>query len=113
MNQTQDIKNTWKSEINKTAFKYHKITLWLAVVFNLLFFVTDYININEYWEKFLAFRGAVAFACLIVVLFHKQLKISIELMGVIPVLLISIQNAYMWSLMDVEHIQKHTNTETD
>ena len=108
MSSLQNITSDWKSEINKTAFKYHKITLWLAVVFNLLFFVTDYININEYWEKFLAFRGAVAFVCLIVVLFHKQLKISIELMGVIPVLLISIQNAYMWSLMDVEHLQKHT-----
>jgi serine phosphatase RsbU (regulator of sigma subunit) len=29
-------------------------------------------------------------------------------MGVIPVLLISIQNAYMWSVMDAEHLQKHT-----
>ena len=108
MSQTQDIKSTWESEINKTAFKYHKITLWVAVVFNLLFFATDYINLYEYWREFLTFRGAVSLVCLIVVLFHKQLKISTELMGVIPVLLISIQNAYMWSVMDAEHLQKHT-----
>ncbi len=108
MNQALDNNSTWKSELNKTAFKYHKITLWVAVVFNLLFFVTDYINIFEYWKEFLTFRIAVSIVCFVVVLFHKQLKISIELMGVIPVLLISIQNAYMWSVMDAAHLQKHT-----
>tara|TARA_B100000809_G_scaffold266460_1_gene329287 strand:- start:3606 stop:4985 length:1380 start_codon:yes stop_codon:yes gene_type:complete len=98
----------WKSELDKTTLKYHKITLWVAVLFNLLFFSTDYINMDSFLEEFLTFRVAVSFICLITVLFHKQLKISIELMGVIPVLLISIQNAYMWSVMDAEHLQKHT-----
>ncbi len=102
------LNNNWKTELNKTALKYHTITLWVAVVFDLLFFITDYINIYEYWQEFLTFRVVVAFICLITVLFHKQLKISIEMMAVIPVLLISIQNAYMWSVMDAEHLQKHT-----
>lgn len=108
MSQTLDIKTDWKAEINKTALKYHKITLWVAVVFNMLFFATDYINVYEYWEEFLTFRVVVSLICLITVLFHKKLNISIQLMGVIPVLLISIQNAYMWSVMDAEHLQKHT-----
>ena len=98
----------WKKELNKTALRYHTITLWVAVVFNLLFFITDYINIYEYWQEFLSFRVVVAFICLITVLFHKRLHISIEMMAVIPVLLISIENAYMWSVMDAEHLQKHT-----
>ena len=94
----------WVSVVSK----YNKITLWVAVVFNLLFFITDYININNFWQEFLTFRVSVSLICLIVVLFHKQLKIHIQLLAVIPVLLISIQNAYMWSVMDVEHLQKHT-----
>lgn len=98
----------WKEELNNTILKYHTIALWVAVVFDILFFVTDYINLNEYWQEFLTFRVSVSFICLIVVLFHKQLKISRELMGVIPVFLISIQNAYMWSVMDAENLQKHT-----
>jgi len=102
------LKTPWRFELDKTALKYHKITLWVAVVFNMLFFATDYINIYEYWEEFLTFRVLVSFICLITVLFHKKLNISIQLMGVIPVLLISIQNAYMWSVMDAEHLQKHT-----
>lgn len=100
--------SNWKLELDETALKYHKITLWVAVVFNLLFFATDYINVFEYWQEFLIFRVVVSTICLVTVLFHKQLKISIQLMGVIPVLLISIQNAYMWSVMDAEHLQKHT-----
>ena len=108
MSQALENNTTWKAELDKTAFKYHKITLWVAVVFNMLFFATDYINIYDYWQEFLTFRVVVSIICLVTVLFYKQLKISIELMGVIPVLLISIQNAYMWSVMDAEHLQKHT-----
>ena len=105
---TDNIETTWKSELDQTTLKYHKITLWVAVLFNLLFFSTDYINMDSFLEEFLTFRIVVSLLCLITVLFHEQLKISIELMGVIPVLLIAIQNAYMWSVMDAEHLQKHT-----
>ncbi|MBL4670015.1 MAG: hypothetical protein JKY30_12235, partial [Flavobacteriales bacterium] len=108
MSTTIGIKSSWKSVLDKTALKYHKITLWVAVVFNLLFFATDYINLYEYWKEFLTFRIIVSFICLITVLFHKRLNISIQILGVIPVLFISIQNAYMWSVMDAEHLQKHT-----
>lgn len=108
MSQEKNINKSWRGELDKTAYKYHKITLWVAVVFNMLFFVTDYINLYDYWQEFLTFRSLVSLVCLITVLFHKKLNISIQLMGVIPVLLISIQNAYMWSVMDAEHLQKHT-----
>jgi len=106
---TSQAKNiSWKIELRETAQRYHIITLWVAVIFNLLFFITDYINIYDYWQEFLSFRIVVALCCLIIVLFYKKLKIPIDVMGVIPVLLISIQNAYMWSVMDADHLQKHT-----
>ncbi|MDT8412430.1 MAG: SpoIIE family protein phosphatase [Vicingaceae bacterium] len=97
----------WQSEINKTILRYHTIALWVAVIFNMLFFVTDYFNIYEYWQEFLTFRVAVSFVCLVTVLFHEKIKIPIEVLGFVPVFLISIQNAYMWSVMDLEHLQKH------
>lgn len=99
---------SWKEEINQTGLKYHTIALWIAVVFNLLFFATDYLNLFEYWKEFLSFRIVVSALCLVTVLFHKKLKIPVAIMGVIPVLLISVQNAYMWSVMDAEHLQKHS-----
>ncbi len=97
----------WQSEINKTILRYHTIALWVAVIFNMLFFVTDYFNIYDYWQEFLTFRVAVSLVCLVTVLFHEKIKIPIEVLGFIPVFLISIQNAYMWSVMDLEHLQKH------
>lgn len=104
----QTVNNNWKTELQKTVKKYHTITCWVAVIFNMLFFVTDYLNLYDYWQEFLTFRTAVSLVCLFTVLFYKKLKIPIEVVGVIPVLLISIQNAYMWSVMDAEHLQKHT-----
>ncbi|MCO6499711.1 MAG: SpoIIE family protein phosphatase [Vicingus serpentipes] len=108
MSENQTIRNNWETELDKIALKYHIITLWVAVVFNLLFFITDYINMHQYWREFLTFRVVVSSICLITVLFYKQLKISIQLMGVIPVLLISIENAFIWGCMDAEHLQRHT-----
>lgn len=108
MSKTKAIHTDWKTELKGTVKKYHVITCWVAVIFNMLFFVTDYLNLYDYWKEFLTFRTAVSLVCLFTVLFYKKLKIPIELVGVIPVLLISIQNAYMWSVMDAEHLQKHT-----
>mgnify|MGYP000167725768 CR=1 FL=1 len=64
----------WKTELNKTIVKYHTIALWVAVVFDLLFFVTDYLNIYDYWQEFLAFRASVSLICLLTVLFYKKLN---------------------------------------
>ena len=100
--------NNWKSELNKTILKYHTIALWVAVIFDLLFFITDYLNIYDYWQDFLIFRLAVSFICLITVLFHTKFNIDKEILGVIPVLLISVQNAYMWSVMDIQQFQQHS-----
>ncbi|MGB0882790.1 MAG: PP2C family protein-serine/threonine phosphatase, partial [Vicingaceae bacterium] len=108
MSQIIDLNITWKDELEKTMLKYHKITLWVAVIFNLLFFATDYLNMKDFAKEFFTFRLVVSIICLITVLFYKKIKLSIELMGVIPVLLIAIQNAYMWSVMDAEHLQNHT-----
>lgn len=102
------IKLPWELEIEKSVLKYHIITCWFAVVFNLLFFVADYFTLPEYWLPFLTFRTSVSLIVLISVLTYKKFNIPIEILGFIPVLLISIQNAYMWSVMDAAQFTKHT-----
>jgi serine phosphatase RsbU (regulator of sigma subunit) len=101
-------KQTWELEIEKSVLKYHIITCWFAVVFNLLFFIADYLTLPEYWVSFLTFRTSVSLIVLITLLSYKKLNIPIEILGFIPVLLISVQNAYMWSVMDVAQFTKHT-----
>ena len=98
----------WRLELNKFALRYHLMGAWVAVIFNVLFFVTDYINTPEHWLSFLYIRCIVSFIILITILLKKRINISVEILIFIPAILISIQNAYMWSLMDAEHLQAHT-----
>lgn len=100
--------NSWRNEMNVSVTKYHLITCWVGVVFNLLFFVADYFNIPEYWASFLTVRVVVSLTILFFILTYKRLTIPIEFLGFIPVFLISIENAYMWSVMDLTHFQQHT-----
>jgi serine phosphatase RsbU (regulator of sigma subunit) len=100
--------SSWRNEMNVSVTKYHLITCWVGVVFNLLFFVADYFNIPEYWASFLTVRVVVSLTILFFILTYKRLTIPIEFLGFIPVFLISIENAYMWSVMDLTHFQQHT-----
>lgn len=100
--------SSWRNEMNVSVTKYHLITCWVGVVFNLLFFVADYFNIPEYWAPFLTVRVVVSLTILFFILTYKRLTIPIEFLGFIPVFLISIENAYMWSVMDLTHFQQHT-----
>ncbi|MBL7936898.1 MAG: serine/threonine-protein phosphatase [Bacteroidia bacterium] len=97
-----------KQEFYKSTEKAHIIACWVGIVLNLAWFVSDFFVIPTYWIPFLGFRLSVSVISLIVLVFKKQFNISIFTCAFILVLGISVQNAYMWSVMDVEHLQKHT-----
>lgn len=107
MLQTSIPESLVKEEFYKSTEKAHVIACWIGVILNLAWFVSDYYVLPTYWIPFLVFRFTVSFISLISLLFKKQLQISIYTCAFILVLGISIQNAYMWSVMDVEHLQKH------
>ena len=98
----------WLLEFNKIALKYHLIGAWVAVIFNVIFFVPDFINIPEHWVSFLYIRVTVSLIILFTILFRNSFKISVEVLMFILAILISSQNAYMWNIMDGEHLQTHT-----
>ena len=98
----------WKVELDASILKYHKITCWFGVIFNLLFFLADYFAIPDYWVNFLIVRASISTMIFIAILGYKKLNIPLEMLGFIPVVLISVENAYMWSVMDVAQFTKHT-----
>lgn len=98
---------TVKQEFVKSTERNHVIVCWVGIVLNLIWFISDYLTIPEYYIPFLYFRFSVSFITIVAVLFKKQLNISIVICMFILVLGISIQNAYMWSVMTVPQIQKH------
>lgn len=96
-----------KAEFYKSTEKFHAIACWIGIALNLVWFIGDYLSIPEYWVPFLIFRICVSGISLVALLLKNVLNISIYTCIFILVLGISIQNAYMWSLMDIPHLQKH------
>lgn len=93
--------------MNRIATKHHVTVCWVAIVLNPIWFIADYFTIPEYWKIFFVLRMTITAVTLFAVLFRKKINISTELLMLIPVLGISLQNAYMWSVMDVPMLQKH------
>jgi len=102
-----NIRVDWRSEMNRVATKYHVLGSWVAIILNPLWFIADYFTIPDYWENFLFVRLSVSGITLLAVLFRKLINLSIEMLIAVPLLGISIQNAYMWSVMDIPTLQKH------
>ncbi len=96
-----------KTEFYRTTEKVQVITCWIGIVLNIVWFIGDYLSIPEHWIPFLYFRIAVSAISLFFLVFKNQFKLSIYTCLFILVLGISVQNAYMWSVMDIPHLQKH------
>lgn len=105
---TLNSKVDWVTELNATAFKNHLLIARVGLVLNLVFAVGDYFNSPAHFTDFLLFRIVVSFLTLIAVLLKNKLVHHPEIIVLIPVLGISIQNAYMYSVLDGAEFQKHT-----
>ena len=91
----------------RSTERFQVITCWVGIVLNIVWFVSDYYVIPDYWISFLIIRVSVSLVTLVTLLTKKITGINIYLTMFVLVLGISMQNAYMWSVMDVAHLQKH------
>jgi phosphoserine phosphatase RsbU/P len=96
-----------KEEFTRSTESFHVITCYVGIALNLVWFISDIFVLPEYWFPFFIFRLSVSGISLIAVWNRKLLKLDIYKCMFILVLGISIQNAYMWSVMDLAHLQKH------
>lgn len=96
-----------KKEFSKSTERFHVITTWVGLILNLVWFISDIFVLPDHWYPFFLFRVSVSGVSLFTLLFRKQLKLDIYTCMFILVIGISIQNAYMWSVMDLAHLQKH------
>ena len=97
-----------KDAFHKSTERFHVITCWLGIILNIAWFASDFFVLPEYWFTFLIFRIAVSGITVTALILKNWLRISIYFCLFILVIGISIQNAYMWSVMDLTHLQKHT-----
>ena len=101
----------WKTELKAAAFKYHVLIAWVAVALNPIWAIGDYFNSPHHFTDFLIFRITVAVLTLIVVLMKNKFLKYPEIIAFIPFIGISVQNAYMFSVLNVSVLMAtwHTN----
>lgn len=100
----KEVKQAFYDSTEKT----HVIACWVGLLLNLIWFTSDYFIIPDYFVPFLVFRLSVSLVSIFTLLFRKQLNINIYNCMFMLVLGISVQNAYMWSVMDLAHFEQHT-----
>jgi signal transduction histidine kinase len=98
---------SWKAELEKTSSKYHIVAAWAAILFNPVFAFTDFINIPESWQELLIIRSSVSVAILTLIILRNKFHIPSYLIVAITFLLISLQNAYTYSLIGNEDLLGH------
>jgi phosphoserine phosphatase RsbU/P len=96
-----------KSEFYKNTEKFHVIACWVGIILNLVWFASDYFVLPDHWLQFVEWRIAVSASSLVLLLLRHKLGLNIYQVVFWLVLGISVQNAYMWSVMDLAHMQKH------
>lgn len=97
----------WQQELDKASRKYHLIACWIALIFDPIFALTDYINIPESWRHLLIIRLCVSVIIFITLSVKNRLQLSTETVVSVPFLLISLQNAYTYSLIQQEDLVGH------
>jgi phosphoserine phosphatase RsbU/P len=96
-----------KSEFTRNTEKFHVIACWIGIVLNLIWFAGDLVVLPDHALQFIEWRIAVSISSLILLLLRHKLNLSIYFCLFFLILGISIQNAYMWNVMDLAHMQKH------
>ena len=97
-----------KDAFHHSTEKFHVITSWIGICLNIVWFISDYFVLPDHWFQFLIFRICVSVISLLALVTRKMSGLSVYACLFILVLGISIQNAYMWSVMDLEHLAKHS-----
>jgi serine phosphatase RsbU (regulator of sigma subunit) len=98
----------WKDELEKSSERYHVLVCWLAIIFDPIFGITDYLNIPNHWQHILMIRCTVSLLSLIPLLLRKKYRIPTYIIVFVPFLLISLQNAYTYSLIGLKDFTGHT-----
>jgi signal transduction histidine kinase len=101
-------KREWLPELGKASERYHLIGCWVAIIFDPVFSITDFINIPQHAPLLLAVRLAVSWLILSGLWLGKKMGWSTHVIVSIPFILISFQNAFTYSLIGPENLLGHS-----
>ncbi len=101
-------KLTWKDDLEQSSARYHTYGAWIAIIFDPVFGITDYLNIPHAFKQIMSLRIGVALITAFALLAHKHKYINSKMLIFIPFILISFQNAYTYSVIKVDDFTGHS-----
>lgn len=90
----------WQQELEKTTSRFHITAAWVAVTFDPVFAVTDYINIPQGWSTLLVIRICVSLITIATIMLRKRLVFPSYIVVMVPFVLISFQNAFTYQYIN-------------
>lgn len=91
-------------ELERTSTRFHVTVAWVAIVLDPVFAITDYFNIATNWQTLLVIRLLVSAITLCTLLLRKRFKLPSFVVALVPFFLISVQNAYVYAVIDAENV---------
>jgi hypothetical protein len=98
----------WREDLEAFSNKYHLRTTWIAIIFDPSFGITDFLNIPHAWQHLLLLRFSVSLLCVMAVFAWRKYRFSSKLLVAVPFILISLQNAYTYSVIEVSQFTGHS-----
>jgi signal transduction histidine kinase len=96
--------DSWKAEMDQTASRYHVAVLWVAIIFDPIFGIVDYINIPNSWGLLFVVRLSVSATTLILLVARRKYSLPSYPLVLITFLMISLQNAYTYQLITRDNL---------
>jgi|GEM_PF-1039905 len=97
----------WDAELQRSADRYHVIGAWVAVVFDPLFGITDYLNFPDVWEQVFVLRIATTLLTLLAIYLHSRGKLSTYNFIFVPIFMISLHGSYTFGIIGPENLLGH------
>ncbi|MBN8650850.1 MAG: hypothetical protein J0L67_05460 [Cytophagales bacterium] len=91
-------------ELERTSTRFHVTVAWVAIVLDPIFAITDYFNIANHWQTLLVIRVVVSALTLSALLLRNRFKLPSFVVALIPFSLISVQNAYVYAVIDADNV---------
>ncbi len=98
----------WEEDLETSSKKYHIYGAWIAIIFDPVFGITDYFNIPHAFKEIMSLRIGVSVIAALALLAHRHKFINSKMLIFIPFLLISLQNAYTFSVIEVDDFTGHS-----
>lgn len=96
--------DSWKAELDQTAFRYHTAVLWVVVIFDPIFGLVDYINIPNSWGLLFVVRLSVSATTLILLVARRRYSLPSYPLVLVTFLMISLQNAYTYQFITSDNL---------